>query len=247
MPDPAKHDCNRPRRQEQNSQEIDWHELVRHRLEGLALDPAEMREVHAELVAHFEESYEAFRAEGLRRQDAVQRTLLLAGDWQDLRRQIAIAKNGGHPMKNRLRHIWIPGLLAFALFTILLILLQQLPFQPHLVFRNVGYLPWLLPLPCLGALAAYLSFRAGGSRRAALLAGLFPILGLAFAFLFMFPAGLFLERLFGWHVDFRNVAADFLSSPIASLLVPTIALLLGALPTQFFLSRRAAPSAKAVS
>jgi hypothetical protein len=225
----------------------DWQEFVRSRLADLALDPAENDEVQAELVAHLEESYEAFRAEGLTEQHAFQRTLLQAGNWQDLQRKISIEKNGGLPMKNRLRQIWFPGLLIFALFTMFLILIQQLPFQAHLVARNVGYLPWLLPLPFLGALAAYLSFRAGGSRIAMLLASLFPALGVGFAFLFMFPAGLFLERLFGWHVSFRTVAGDFLASPIVSLLVPGFALLLGALPLQFLPSRRSTQSAKAIS
>ena len=224
-----------------------WQEIVRRRLAGLALDPADRDEVEAELVAHLEETHEAFRAEGLTEQHAVQRTLAQAGNWQDLQRRISLAKNGGLPMKNRLHQIWFPGLLIFALFTIFLFLFQQLPFQPQLVASGIGYLPWLLPLPFLGALAAFLSFRAGGSRSASLLASLFPALGLGFAFLFMFPAGFFLERLFGWHVSFRAVAGDLLRSPIISLLAPAIALLLGALPLQFLLSRRATPSAKAIS
>ena len=232
---------------EPNKKDNDWKEFVRSRLAGLALGPVENDEVQAELAAHLEESYEGFRAEGLTEQHAVQRTLLQPGNWQDLQRKISIAKNGGLHMKNRLQQIWFPGLLIFALFTIFLILIQQLPFQAHLVARNVGYLPWLLPLPFLGALAAYLSSRAGGSRNAMLLASLFPALGLAFAFLFMLPAGFFLQRLFGWHVSFRFVAADFLASPIISLLVPAIALLAGALPLQFLLSRRATPTEKAVS
>jgi len=228
-------------------QKPDWKEFVRNRLAGLALDPVEKAEVQAELAAHLEESYEVFRAEGLTEQHAVQRTLLQTGNWQDLQRKISTAKNGGLHMKNRLHQIWFPGLLIFALFTIFLILIQRLPFQAHLVARNVGYLPWLLPLPFLGALAAYLSSRAGGSRSAMLLASLFPALSLGFAFFFMFPAGLFLERLFGWHVSFRPVAGDFLASPIVSLLVPGFALVLGALPLQFLPSRRSTQSAKAIS
>jgi hypothetical protein len=227
--------------------EQDWQEFVCLHLAGLALDPAEKDEVHAELVAHLEESYEALQKEGLSEREALERTLGRVGDWRDLQHRIATAKNGGRPMKKRLHQIWIPGLLSFALFTISLILLQPLPFLPHLVLRSGGYLPWLLPLPCLGALAAYLSSRAGGSRSAVLLASLFPALGLGFAFLFMFPADLFMERVIGWHVDFRRVAADFLSAPMASLLVPAIALLLGALPAQFFLSRRATYCEKAAS
>jgi len=37
----------------------DWQKLVRQRLGGLTLDAAEKEEVHAELAAHLEETYEA--------------------------------------------------------------------------------------------------------------------------------------------------------------------------------------------
>ena len=104
-----------------------WQEIVRSRLAGLALDPADRDEVEAELVAHLEETHEAFRAEGLTEQHAVQRTLAQAGNWQDLQRRISLAKNGGLPMKNRLHQIWFPGLLIFALFTISLFLFASLP------------------------------------------------------------------------------------------------------------------------
>lgn len=57
----------------------DWQELVRLRLSGLALDAAEKDEVHAELAAHLEESYEAFRKEGLAEHEGIQRAFASQG------------------------------------------------------------------------------------------------------------------------------------------------------------------------
>jgi hypothetical protein len=215
----------------------DWQELVRQRLAGLTLDPAVKEEVHAELAAHLEESYEALRAEGLSEGHAVERTLREVTDWRDLQDRIAIAKSGGQRMRKRTYQIWIPGLLTFALSTIFLIMLQRHEFQPRIVSWRGPYAPWLLSLPCLGALAAHLSSRAGGSRYTVLLASIFPVVGLAAAFLLMFPIGLIVEQVIGRQVDFGIVAMIFLNAPIGSLLVPGAALLAGGLPVQFLSSR----------
>ena len=74
-----------------------WQELVRQRLPGPALDAAEKDEIHAELAAHLEESYEVFCKEGLAQRDALQRTLGQVADWQDLQRKILIATSSGFP------------------------------------------------------------------------------------------------------------------------------------------------------
>ena len=67
---------------------LDWQKLVRQRLSGLALDGPEKNEVHAELAAHLEESYESLRTKGLPEQAAMQQTLAQVADWQDLCRKI---------------------------------------------------------------------------------------------------------------------------------------------------------------
>ena len=61
-----------------------WQELVRQRLSGLALGTAEKDDVHAELAAHFEESYKALRKEGAPEQVAVRRALSQVTNWRDL-------------------------------------------------------------------------------------------------------------------------------------------------------------------
>ena len=62
--------------------------MVQQRLCGLALDAAEKEEVHAELAAHLEETYEALLREGMPEPEAIERALSQAGDWQNLRRRI---------------------------------------------------------------------------------------------------------------------------------------------------------------
>src|SRR5438445_13241716 len=145
----------------------DWQELVRQRLSGLALAAPEKDEVHAELAAHLEESYEVFCKEGLPEKEAVHRTFEQVADWQDLQRKIFIAKRSGHPMKKRVQQLWIPGFLTMALSMIFLVTLQGLGFQARVVSwsgprTTLLYLPCLLSLPFFGALPACLSARLGG-------------------------------------------------------------------------------------
>src|SRR5205809_5605798 len=150
----------------------DWQKLVRQRLSGLALDDPEKDEVQVELAAHLEESYESLRTKGLPEQAAVQQTLVQVADWQDVRRKIQIARTVKENLMNdRVRQLWLPGLLTFALSMGLLELVQKFGARPIVLDLDKGtpvlmfYTPWLLALPLAGALVAYLSKRAGGSAR----------------------------------------------------------------------------------
>ncbi len=220
----------------------DWKKLVGQRLSGLALDAAEKDEVHAELAAHLEDFYESLRTKGLPEQAAIQQTLAQVPNWADLRRKIFIAKKGRDFMKKRLHQLWIPGFLTFILSTVFLMTLQKLGFWSRIVgdgpnaFLFCG--PWLASLLFVGALGAYLSSRAGGSRRATLFASVFPVLALTAAFLLMFPIDLIVERIIGRQVDFSIVATASLREGIGWILVPGAALLVGGLLVQFLLSRR---------
>src|SRR5207249_5782593 len=137
----------------------DWQELVRKRLSGLKLGSAEREEVHAELAVHLEESYESLRTKGLPEQAAMQQTLAQVADWQDLRREIQIARTVKENLMNdRVRQLWLPGLLTFMLSTGTLALLQIFGPKPRVVALRgvlpVGlmYVPWLLSLPLVGAM-----------------------------------------------------------------------------------------------
>ena len=225
----------------------DWQKLVRQRLATLAMDFPDGEEVCAEIASHLQESYEALRADGLSERHAMRKALRQAGDWRALQHRIVMAKNGGRPMHKRLHQLWIPGMSIFALSTAILILLQGSPFQDtvawlsscaHPVTRFGASLTWLLSLPCLGALAAWLSSRAGGSRRTVLFASVFPALAFALAFLLMFPIGLASEWITGRHNDFAIVAIALLGNWIGWILVPGATLLAGGLLVQLLLSNR---------
>jgi len=228
----------------------DWQELVRQRLAGLALDAAEKDDVHAELAAHLEDSYARFREEGLPEKEAIHRTLAHVADWRDLQRKIFVAKRRAHPMKKRVQQLWIPGLLTLTLSMMSLAALQKLGFQARIVWNGptaiLLYVPWLLSLPFFGALGACVSSRAGGSRRIALLASVFPVLALATAFLLMFPIGMIIEWVTGRVVDFSVVATALLMNGIGWLLVPGAALLAGGLLVNLLLSRESSSQHMAI-
>src|SRR5438874_10228797 len=149
----------------------DWQELVRRRLSGLRLDSNQKEEVHAELAAHLEESYQAFWAEGVPEPEALRRTLAQVADWKELQRGIHLARIRKDIMTNRVTQLWLPGLLTFALSMISMELAQKFGPAPHILSLDKGtpilmfYTAWLFVLPVAGAIGAYLAKRAGGSRR----------------------------------------------------------------------------------
>jgi len=184
--------------------------------------------------------------------EAVHRTFEQVADWQDLQRKIFIAKRSGHPMQKRVQQLWIPGFLTMALSMIFLVTLQGLGFQARVVSwsgprTTLLYLPWLLSLPFFGALGAYLSSRAGGSRRTMLLASTFPALALTGAFLSMFPIGFAMERIIGRRVGFSIVATTLLRDGIGWLLVPGAALLAGGVLVNLLFSGRTSSQSTAIS
>jgi hypothetical protein len=220
----------------------DWQKLVRERLSGLVLDATEKEEVHAELAAHLEESYEGFRKRGLLEKEAAHRALEQVSDWQQLLRNIVAAKRREHPMKKRVPQLWIPGFLMLILSMLSLVMLQRQGFHPRNIWSGPNtilfYVPWLVSLPFFGALGTFLASRAGGSRGTALLASVFPVLALTGAFLLMFPIGWVDARIIGRQNDFSSVATAILGDGIGWLLLPGGALFAGGLIVQIFLAAR---------
>jgi len=223
----------------------DWQKLVRQRLSGLALDAGEKEEVHAELAAHLEETCEDFVQRGLPEEEAVRHTLSQVEDWHEWRRRIQIARVKENLMSKRVSQIWLPGFLTLLISMSLLLLIQFLNPNPIIVDRSgwymvapvmVIYSPWLLSLPLIGALGAYLSHRAGASQRIVLLSILFPVLPYLTFFLIGFPIALIVDD----HVVHNIMFAAFFTGLVAWVLLPATALLAGGLPTQLYSSRRLA-------
>src|SRR2546426_3169366 len=208
----------------------DWRELVSKGLSGLKLGAGEKEEVHAELAAHLEETYKALRARGLPEQAAIQQTLAQVADWQDLRRKIQVARTRKENIMNdRVRQLWLPGLLTFVLSMGLLELVQKFGPRPFVLDLDKGtpvlmfYTSWLLTLPLAGAMGALLSKRAGGSPRILAISSVFPVLPFGVVFLIAIPAGLLIGHSLAHHI----VAAAFLTMMFGWVLVPGVALLSG--------------------
>lgn len=135
-------------------------------------------------------------------------------------------------MQNRVRQLWFPGFLTLTLSTGLLPMLLKLGLQPRIVSWNgpdtiLLYVPWLLTLPLLGALGP-ISLHAGGTARAILFSGIFPMLSFAACFFVILPLSIVLDR----SLAFRLTLVGFLGLLLSWVVAPGAALLIGALPIQ---------------
>jgi len=228
----------------------DWRAFVEQRLAGLALEPKERAEVIAEVAEHLEDTCDEMLRQGMTEEEAVRRALSQAGNWRSLQHKIVSAKRKEEVMEKRIRQLWIPGFLTLILSMLFLTALYRLGLRARLFWSGPNaillYAPWLAGLPLIGALGAYVSSGAGGSRRTALFVSIFPSLALTFAFLFMFPFSLAIELIVGRPVDFSGVATVLLKDGIGWILVPAAALLVGGLLAHLLISARASSRRPAI-
>jgi hypothetical protein len=184
----------------------DWRAYVEHRLGPLKLERAEADEVVQELAGHLEEHYDGLRMQGVSEEDAFSRTCAEAGNWAQLRRGVISAKESG--MSDRVRQIWIPGLVTLLVGWGGLALMIWRGAEPT-IWRPgnspswmymVMYWPWLAVLPLIGAFGAYLSRRAQARRWRVCLAGAFPAFAIGCVLLLIIPWALIIDT---------HVAHDF--------------------------------------
>lgn len=221
----------------------DWETLVRKRLADISLEPEGRREVIAELAGHLEETFEQLLRQGTPEEAAAARALSQVKNWQSLRRDIQIARSKENVMTNRVKQWWLPGFVALFLSVMLLRGNEFIGIKPLIVSAHgsqlgapvaVIYVPWLLLLVPIGAMAAYLAGRAGGSQRAMFLSTVFPVLPHLGFFLVVFPVVLILDG----HVAHNIMISGLFMSLAAWVLLPGAALLAGGIPVQVLRSRR---------
>lgn len=168
----------------------DWLAYAREHLHSLGLAPADEEEVALELAGHLEEVYAALLASGIPEEEAFSETCARAGNWDELRKGIVGAVKE-ESMHDRIKQMWIPAAVTFFASYFVLALFEWVgirflvshPGEPRGV---VGYLPWLLFLPLIGAAGAFISRRAQGAGSRVYLAASFPVLVLGGLFLTIF-------------------------------------------------------------
>jgi hypothetical protein len=207
-----------------------WKRLVREHLASLKLSRDSQEDVIAELSAHLEETYEAARAQGLDEAEAVKRALQEAGDWHVLAENIFRTKE--QSMNHRTRSLWLPGLASFAAASLFLLVLTQVSLQPRFLVRlNSGigisfYIGWLFAQVLFGALGAFLSRRAGGTRTARIVAATFPAIVVFGLWAIWIPASAFIEH----NTFMLNHPLYYALGIFPWVVLPGIILLLGAAP-----------------
>jgi len=129
-------------------------------------------------------------------------------------------------MNKRAKTLWIPGLFSLTSSMVWRLILQQTAGLSSSLVNHAGlslqrYILWLLALPFFGAISAYLSRRAGGSRSSAVAAATFPSI-------VMIPIWLVLATRMARPSPAQWLG--FLSGILTWIALPATAALFGALP-----------------
>jgi hypothetical protein len=206
---------------------LDWLACVNHRLGTLPLSEAEALQVREELAAHLEDTYLSLRAQGVPESEAVRLTCDQVSSWQELRRDILSAKSEAF-MQNRVSQLWIPGLVTlFSAYALLALMqfagLRVMAFHPGEPRGIVLYFPWMLSLPLIGAIGAYLSRRAQATGWRVYLAASLPALALGVLFLLIFPLAFVIDPQVSMSIKGTALAAAMVNWVI----LPGFALCLG--------------------
>jgi hypothetical protein len=178
----------------------DWKKLVRERLGSMQLPRYVHDEITYELAAHLEETYVAACAQGMSETEAINSAMQEVDDWHVLAANIRHARSQEDPMNRRTKTLWLPGLASLAVASLFLLALTQLSLVPQfLVHLNAGlgrtlYIAWLCAQIFFGALGAFLSRRAGGTRAARIVAATFPAIVMFGLWAFWIPVSAVAEH-----------------------------------------------------
>ncbi len=200
---------------------------VNNHLRRLPLSEAESLQVKEELAAHLEDAYLSLRAQDVSERDAARLVCEQVPSWQQLHRDILAAKLEAF-MQNRIAQLWIPGLVTLFSAYVLLALMQYaglraMTFHPGEPRGIVFYPLWLLSLPLIGAVGAYLSRRARATGWRVYLAVSFPALALGVLFLLIFPWSFVVDPQVSLHIKGAALAALM----VGWVVLPGLALSLG--------------------
>jgi hypothetical protein len=172
----------------------DKQRLLKERLGNLGLGPRRQEEILRELGEHLEDHAAALEARGLTSDEAARRAVDVVPDWSKLRIEILSAETEetSMDMNYRTKVFWLPAMCALAISSGLLAVFQHAGLMPRFYWFSgqpgtypffAFYVPWLIALPVVGAVAAFWSQLAGGKALYRMLAALAPSLGILGFFL----------------------------------------------------------------
>ena len=201
----------------------DWKQIVRKNLRVVGVCSPEFTE---ELAAHLEDSYEAFRREGLPAEVAFQHTI---GQIEGRSRVWLVMRFLQEElMTGFIPKVALPGLLTSAAARLLYWALALDHLRPKVIWLLGGQLPlwWWCLLPICGALGALLSRRNRGSRLQRIAASLLPSWVMGTFILLMFAVGFTLSGLVNhfWWVRLESLGLV----PPGFVLIPAAFSMLGA-------------------
>jgi hypothetical protein len=221
----------------------DWRQFVRERLAQLQAETQEREEVIEELASHLEDTSDQLRNNGASPEQAMRGAISQVESWKKLQEEIQIARSREDIVNARTSRLWIPGIVTLGLSVLTLVGFALLRLNPgpfgsrshqdiwwsHLQHGQIAklavineYTVWLMALPFIGALGAYLSTRAGGGLAEVVTSGAFP----ALAWLVIVGIVLSFAATLGQSLD-MNALVDPLGVLTLMVLVPAACLLLG--------------------
>lgn len=220
----------------------DWRRIVRKKLAGTALSRRQRENLTTELADHLDDLHAELLASGIAESDASAQCLEQVNDMQQIAAAAKRSEIWEDAMNQRSRTLWLPGLVTLTLASVLLMVMQLFAFsRPRVHWVDggavaIGFI-WLASLLPCGALGAYLSRRAGGSRWNSVVASLFPSLIMLGVFCIVLPIGVLIERnsYIIHHPRYFGLAL------LVWIVVPGISLLLGALPVLWRMNNRLQP------
>jgi hypothetical protein len=210
----------------------DWQQKIREHLESCTAAAEIREEIIEELAAHLEEAYEEARAHGLAETESLNRTLQEVQNWSVLAADIQRATTEETSMNSRTKSFWLPALASFAAASLFLLVLTRISLQPQFLVRlNSGlgpvfYMGWLFAQIPFGALGAFLSRRAGGTRSARVIAGIFPAIVMFGLWAVVIPVSVFAEH----NTFVLQHPLSYALGILPLVVLPALALTLGAAP-----------------
>jgi hypothetical protein len=226
----------------------DWQEMVREKLAGAAVSRRRREELISELSNHLDDLHAELLGSGVEEPEASAQCLEQIEDVQQIAAAASRSQIWEDFMNQRSRTLLLPGLITLTLASVSLMVMQLFAFsRPRVHWVDGGAVAigfvWLASLLPCGALGAYLSRRAGGSRWNSIIASLFPSLIMLGVFCTVLPIGVLIERnpFILHHPRYFGLAL------LVWIIVPGAALLLGALPVLWRMNNRVHPDSAAHS